>query len=170
VNITDLARKYEILVALRERHDRGEGIASRSELHALAREFPGALREIDRTPMEVLRQRLQQTQDVVHARCSEPPWMGAMVSWHTHMAAALFVKKQLRGEKKPTNTSSLALCTSVRTRYGVTLSVQDIASIAAPPDGRVAALVWKWESSRFHTDEPTLRSLIFPGAHGETSR
>ena len=42
-----LSRKYDTLAKLRRARSRGGAVADRATLRALAREFPGALRELD---------------------------------------------------------------------------------------------------------------------------
>ena len=61
-SLVDVARKYRVMVHLRERHAREGFVAHRSELRALAEEFPSALREIDALPMHALVERARRTE------------------------------------------------------------------------------------------------------------
>jgi hypothetical protein len=55
--LQSLARKYDTLAELRKRRDEGGGVAPRGELLVLAREFPGALRELDTLPRAEIERR-----------------------------------------------------------------------------------------------------------------
>ena len=83
----DLERKFTWLLRLRDEASRGLK-PTKAELQALAAAFPGALREIDDTPLDDLAARLEQlkTSDAL------PVWANAVWLYHgvlrTHLAAA----------------------------------------------------------------------------------
>ncbi len=78
-----LARKYALML-----HLRTEALTDshmRLQMRALAREFPGALRELDSLPLEVIQHRLDEV-----SSCELPrPWMIATVHYHQALAVLL---------------------------------------------------------------------------------
>lgn len=69
-------------------------MASRGELLALARQFPGALRELDTLPHAEIEQRREALRAAL--RGDPPaPWMTWMIAYHATMRAALFIKARL---------------------------------------------------------------------------
>jgi hypothetical protein len=89
-----LVDKYERLLRLRTVPT---AVPPRDELRSLARQFPGALRELDRLPLERIEARLRAVQRVL-AEAGEPEaWMQIQVSYHGYMRAALRVKRWARG-------------------------------------------------------------------------
>jgi hypothetical protein len=63
-DLASLRTKYERVLALRELHARAKSDASfaepdpRTEMTALARSWPGSLRELDELPIDVIRARI----------------------------------------------------------------------------------------------------------------
>jgi hypothetical protein len=64
------------------------GNESRDELRALAAEFPGALRELDRTPTEELERRLRACEGD-----GDGVWVAWMARYHVLVRAALAAKR-----------------------------------------------------------------------------
>lgn len=95
----DLVRKYETILAFRDAHAAGGGVASKAALRAFAAEFPGALRELDRLPRAVIEDRLRALDAVVRGDCEAAPWMDWMCAWHEHLRAALVEKRVSRGAR-----------------------------------------------------------------------
>lgn len=81
LELAHLSHKYERLIALRYRLARDGAPAPAAELKALAAEFPGSLRELDRSPMEVLEDRRD---DLERARAGGPhaPWIAVVARYH----------------------------------------------------------------------------------------
>ena len=71
-------------------------IASRAELGALARAFPGALRELDRVPLTVLEARHAALDRVITADTDPEPWMTLQCAYHGFMRAALRIRRLSR--------------------------------------------------------------------------
>lgn len=71
---------------------RRAGSAPRSELRALAAEFPGALRELDNLPLDVIDARA----DALESGRTEP-WMAPLARCHGLLRAALWLKRH-RGD------------------------------------------------------------------------
>ena len=70
---------------LRLRTEALEDAQMRSEMRDLARDFPGALRELDELPFEVIARRLEQ----VTACARTEPWMIATLQYHRALAEIL---------------------------------------------------------------------------------
>ena len=92
--LLDLAHKYETLLAWRRAHAASGAHAERAELRALARAFPGALRELDSVPLEVIAARAAQLIAAAHGG-DRAPWMHWMVAYHAIMRDALWLKPRL---------------------------------------------------------------------------
>jgi hypothetical protein len=85
VVVSRLTDKYAEILALRDAHARGEDPPDlRERLRALASRYPGALRELDRLPREVIVQRL-----AALAENELAPWMVAMDRYHRWLRVAL---------------------------------------------------------------------------------
>lgn len=80
-----LGDKYTEILALRDAHARGEDPPDvRMRMRALAARFPGALRELDRMPREVIVERL-----AALARGERAPWMDAIDRYHRWLRVGL---------------------------------------------------------------------------------
>ncbi|HMJ57124.1 MAG TPA: hypothetical protein VK540_33875 [Polyangiaceae bacterium] len=152
MELRDLARKYDALDDLRERREKGGGVAERGELMALAREFPGALRELDtlsRAEIERRRASLRAT------LLGDPPapWMTWMIAYHATMRAALFIKGRLarsrdrQGDRAPglALPDELARQIAEDAARHSSLSIDDafVHAVARPPARRVNAAVFE---------------------------
>lgn len=101
----DLSRKLSWLVRLRE--DAESGVKPlRSELQQLAQEFPGALREVDETPLDDLRARLAALEEGTGAD-DLPPW--AQASWLYHHALRTLLTAAQDGKRPLGGLVELAL-------------------------------------------------------------
>ncbi|MEZ4301038.1 MAG: hypothetical protein R3B70_39245 [Polyangiaceae bacterium] len=70
-----LAHKYETLVELRRARARGEPLPEKAVFQSLAREWPGALYELDRLPLEDIESRLRSLRATLEEAAPEQPWM-----------------------------------------------------------------------------------------------
>jgi len=138
-----LARKYRTLAQVR-RSKRSTGQRTpRESMRALAREFPGSLRELDALTLEEIDRRAA----ALEAGPAEP-WMEWMAAYHQTLSAALRIKAT-RGE-------AMRLAESL----GVTPGFA--AACARPPGGRILALVVSDLAARFGVPEARIRAAIFP--------
>ena len=153
-----LARKYATMLALREAHDRGEGVASNATLRALAGEFPGALHEIDRLPMELLRQRADATERACHDPAAVAPWMDRVIAWHALLGAALRAK---RAHLRHADDGG-SLAAALTAESGVTVDAAFARSLAAPVGGRIVPLVVAAVAAHFAEEVDALRATLFP--------
>ncbi|HEX9296806.1 MAG TPA: hypothetical protein VF881_13270 [Polyangiaceae bacterium] len=156
-----LARKYEVLARIRRDRDEGRGLAARSELRALAREFPGALRELDTLRRDEIDRRAGALVQAAGAAPVEP-WMEWMIAYHGVMRAALDVKAQLArsGEWSPAVVHSVAAVASRRSGF----SVDDdfVRAVASPPDGRLNVVVFQRLGPMFGVAPDTIWETLFP--------
>ncbi len=91
---SSLARKYAHILRLRTvQIDEKQ---AQAEMRDLAREFPGALRELDELPLEVIERRLAR----VTATIDPEPWMIAAVRYHQALKELLAKKATARTEPK----------------------------------------------------------------------
>jgi hypothetical protein len=90
-----LREKYVEMRALREAHDAGDPEDPRPRMRALARRFPGALREIDELPLDVIDARLAALDAALGGRGPVPAWARTLVAYHGWMRVALRLKREL---------------------------------------------------------------------------
>lgn len=88
-----LRDKYRRMLEMRRMHDTGVEQDPRAEMRALAQQFPGALREIDELPLDVIAQRVEQLSAVVDGNAPPLSWMAWMVEYHGHWRAALRIRR-----------------------------------------------------------------------------
>ena len=147
-----LARKYAALAALRARRDAGGAAATRAELRALAREFPGCLRELDTLGAEEIARRAAACAEAAarsaaeHEPEPEPepePWMAWIAAYHALMARALAVRAS----------------TDEKARAAADAFEQ---AALAPPDGRVNVVVLREIGQRFGVPAATVAEALFP--------
>lgn len=143
-DLRDLRGKYERMLHLRRAHERARVDPSfvepnpRTEMRALAAEFPGALRELDTLPLAEIEERILAITTAVdrHATGGDPDlahvprWMHAIVLFH----------RLARGE--------LALRRDGRTEQG-------------EPRGRLMDAVYAQLARALDVAEPEVRSLVF---------
>lgn len=157
-----LARKYRALIALREAHARGDGVAARPVLRALAEEFPSALREIDRSPMSLLVERLARVEAATNDPARVEPWMEWFAAYHSLMAATLATRRALGRAPTLDPARALALAARATERAGLTLDDAYVRAVAAPPGGRLATLVFDRLGAHFAVAPEALRAGLFP--------
>ena len=161
-----LARKYDALADLRERREKGGGVAARGELLALAREFPGALRELDTLPRaEIERRRVS----LRTALLGDPPapWMTWMIAYHATMRAALFLKARLaRGSRTvaaPTSDETCrALAEEAARRFTLPIDEPFVRAVERPPARRVNAAVFERLGRELGIPADELWQALFP--------
>lgn len=162
--LRDVARKYRVMVDLRERHSRDGAVAHRDELRALAEEFPSALREIDALPMHALRERALRAEEAARDPALAEPWMHWIAAWHALMAATLAMRRRLGPDRSVPNDLAHALAASASSRAGITLDVEYVRRVARPPGGRLSAVAFERLSRHFSVRSEVLREEMFPGA------
>lgn len=181
-----LAEKYRLLAELRARREAlaasgarafgaREAKERRSAFRRLAREFPGALRELDTTPAEILRSRLEavgETQRALEsgARRDLPLWMEYALAYHVQLREALAIKRWLArrlprgGELDPELLAAFRawygkLAFRVRTAGDLDLNI--LREHLNPPGGRLQAVVFEELERRFGRPREEIERLIF---------
>jgi hypothetical protein len=159
--LAQLARKYRALAELRGARARGEPIPGREVFRALAAEFPGALNELDNLPLAEIERRLSALTRAL-AGGPEERWMAWMHRYHALMRAALYVKPRVarRAELAAHEASSLAERTAERA--GVPVDAAFVASVRAPPGGRLSRLVLERLAAEFAASPAVIREALFP--------
>lgn len=144
-----LRDKYERMLQLRLLHDRARTEPDfvepdpRRALAELARVFPGALRELDELPIEVIRARV----DALAAAEADPSlvtsWMTVIARFHALARGALAVKRWLAGRAlSPDLAAKLEAAITTMPAHEAIEWRDDLAAIAKPPRGRVMDLVY----------------------------
>jgi hypothetical protein len=156
-----LLHKYRRLHELRRRKQSERVNASRVELRSLAEQFPGALRELDVLPMQLIEQRLAELECA--AQQGRPAaWMSWMHDYHALMRLALDVKRRLSKRRTLDDLQARALAESVSLRAGQTCDAAFVRAVARPPDGRLNRLIFEQLASRFETDTELIIATLFP--------
>ena len=135
--LAGLARKYRTMAEIRRDKLRTGRRTPREAMRSLAREFPGALRELDVLPLREVDRRAAALE--VAARDSGPtePWMRWMARQHALLRAALRIKAHGRGA-----AIDAGLAARLAAEEGV--DVRFALRCARPPGGRLNALVLEW--------------------------
>ena len=162
--LSRLADKYRRLLRLRS-----ETVAEppRAELRSLAREFPGALRELDCLPLPILEARLDALEQVLTRGAEPEGWMRLQVSYHGFMRAILRIKRWSRDWPDEPEAALRALTARyVPATDEPTLEFFDTMSLGAirkPPQGRLNPFVLA-AVARLHgtTPEVVSNAIVFP--------
>jgi hypothetical protein len=156
-----LARKYRWLSELRRAELQLAAIDNASALRALAREFPGALRELDILSLAEIDRRSEALEHAARSGAIES-WMEWMHAYHATMRAALSVKQRLRGQRRVSAPIAGELAAQLERETGVrwdTLLVQEVAN---PPAGRLNTIVFRRLSMMFHIEPNVIGQALFP--------
>lgn len=98
--LRELAEKYRTLLAWRAQKQRDGSEPDRAELRALARQFPGALRELEVLSIETLEQRERELDACARGEREAALWMLAIESFHRWMRVALRAKARSSSETR----------------------------------------------------------------------
>jgi hypothetical protein len=180
VNASDLralARKYKALAALRARRDGGGNPAPDRalavELRALAREFPGCLRELDTLGAAELQRRAASTAAAAQSvdangdsdAAAHEPWMPWISSYHGLMRAALEIRRRTKASPAHASATTPALATLAAdaTRIaGVAVDVTFVQAVSAPPQGRIGIVVLRLLATLYQQPPQTIAAALFP--------
>jgi hypothetical protein len=141
-----LLGKYQEMLRLRRGDLDGSIPDPRPAMAALARSFPGALREIDRCPLEELERRVAHLKALLEQPDppAPEPWAPLVLRYHQLLRGALVVKRWLGG-RRPSEGSVLTLTPEELLGLphgGDALAwIEELAALASPPRGRIAGLV-----------------------------
>ncbi len=125
---------------MRELRRSHAGNEARAQLRALAREFPGALRELDRITTEELDRRVA-TLEAGQVGEPLPLWCAWMDAYHTWMGRALALRRR---EHVPG------------------ASAEFMARVAQPAHGRLMTVVFDELSRQFNEPRERIWNELFP--------
>jgi hypothetical protein len=162
-----VSRKYEALAALRRDYQREGKTGERSSLRALAREFPGVLRELDRLPLDQIEERAKLLAGAAEGLVSPEPWMAWMVAYHAAMRAALFVRASTApaqlGAKKPFDASAArTIAVKASESSGILVDNAFVCAVVRPPGGRLNRAVFDRLGHEFGVPPDELWEALFP--------
>lgn len=158
------------MLVLRLAHARARSAPSfvepdpRAEMADLADDFPGALREIDELPLEVIVARIERLSTADAEPSNAEPWMIAQVAFHRLARGALVAKRWLGRRKDVTPEDEEAFARalpSLRHRSDAELFSGDLARIGRPPRGRLMDLVHARLAAVLAVTETEARALVF---------
>jgi len=173
-----LLHKFERMLRLRELHARAHAEPGfqepdpRAEMASLAREFPGALRELDELPIDVIRSRIDELGLAVGGSGALAPWMRAAAAFHRLARGALAAKRWVhRRPLDPSARDAFVAATATMT-YGEDARVwaDDLAAVARPPRGRVIDLVMLRVAAELGIAEDEARRLLHPSSRARGGR
>lgn len=158
------------MLHLRELHARAHADPTfvepdpRAAMAELARRFPGALREIDELPIDVIRARIDALAAAEADRTRLQPWMPAHASFHRLARGALAVKRWLGGRAlTPALEQAFEAALPALDDAGdARLWADDLHAIAAPPRGRVMDLVYGRLARELGVDVTAARAAVLP--------
>lgn len=129
----------------------------------LARAFPGALREIDELPLDVIRSRIDELAAAEADPARAASWMRAHARFHALARGALAVKRWLAG-RAPTAALSaeLAILAPSWPEREALEWTAELAAIAKPPRGRVMDLVYARLAHELAIDVSAAREAVMP--------
>jgi hypothetical protein len=157
-----LARKYETIAVLRRDRAAGGAVAPRPVLRALAREFPGALKELDRLTMEQVEYRYHALSAAGLGGPVEA-WMRWMVAYHATMRAALFLKARIVASAPPLSDELVQEAAAEGSRRcGMPIDEAFVRAVASPPAGRLNRAVFERLGEAFAERPEVMREALFP--------
>ena len=158
VSASDLRRKYDLLVELRE----GRQPGARDSLRALATEFPGALRELDALPLEALCARRAALDDAPPA-----PWIAWIAAYHGLMRVTLALKRIMPARRALDDAGVTALADAASAQWGARLDEAFVRAVQRPPRGRLGPLVFEVLAARFGEAPEVIWQALFPTARAD---
>ena len=136
-------------------------MAERGTLRALAKEFPGALRELDTLALAEIARRRRALSRAARGGAIES-WMAWMVAYHATMRAALVIKVKL-GKSRPISDATMrAVITDAARRTGVHADRSLVRSVARPPQGRLNVVVFERLGQKFALPADEIWQALFP--------
>jgi hypothetical protein len=162
-----LADKYDRLVELRRRRERGEPIPQREVFAELSRRFPGCLQELERLPLDELEERARACHEAA-AGGEAPPWMQWLTSYHALLRCAFAVRAALGPTRSSVRAAALAACDlgaladELGAREHLVLDRALLVRLALPESGRTVDAVLEELATRFATDRSTIELALLP--------
>jgi hypothetical protein len=184
-----LAEKYRELVRLRVRREELEGMGRRGfddhekaerleDFRRVAREFPGALRELDATPAPVLRRKLRAVEDELASFATDPArdapgryWVAIVLDYHRLLRDALADKLWLArrlgraGVLGDTDLEEFLAWRALREDAWPwrthTPGRGYVDALRRPPKGRIHVLIWRELAAHHDLDPDSIAVAVF---------
>jgi hypothetical protein len=161
--VLGLIDKYRAIRELRDNVEAHAPNQARALMVALASRFPGALRELDELPHELIAARLSELEATLASRSIPQRWMLLQASYHGYMRAALRLRRQLRGP------SALADAQQILASYRHEadepplehLDEAALRTIARPPGGRLNPWVFAQVAGLHGTTAEEVHRALF---------
>ena len=147
----------------RQRHG---SIAARSELRALAREFPGSLRELDTLPLHEIDRRAAVLIDAARGIAAVEAWMIWMNAYHASMRAALFVKARVARAPALSDDVARAVAETASAHLGQAIDTAFVRTVASPPRGKLNAVVFERLGLEFGVAPELVGQTLFVSRRG----
>lgn len=164
MTLEQLREKYLRMRGLRGERFRPE--RDRRALRALAREFPGALAELDRLPPEVLEGRIATLDALIDHGGEPPPWARGWLLAHPALRGALIVKAWLAGRRVVDETMRDELTRTlgeVRNAEDAMVWLDRLGELADPPNGKLVDVVFRDVAAALSLpDAESVRQLLMP--------
>jgi hypothetical protein len=188
-----LEEKYTILSDLRARREAAEGSGAvgfaeeesrerRRVFAAIAREFPGALREMERATHEQLEARRREVREEIEEirpgpspPCPRRRWVAVVLDYHALLREALAIRQWLVRNVPPGGAIDEVLLqvfsrwhrgSAVRHTEASAFDAAALARYRRPPGGRLHAVVWERLERRYGLDRGRLEEIVFPSGPG----
>ncbi len=133
-------------------------------MKALAREFPGALRELDELPLDVVRARIAELDEAQRDPMRIATWMRASSSFHRLARGALAAKRWLAGradEDRDARRAAFVSASAMLDDEGSAAAWGDaLDMVDRPPRGRVMDLVHARVAEELGLAVDEVRSLL----------
>lgn len=152
-----LGRKYRVLSELRRGVLHGEVRV----LSSLAREFPGALRELECLPLDAIDRRGEAVRRAEQGFTPEP-WIEWMLAYHRLMRLALAAKRRLRDARAPELEQATSIALELRGEYAETCEPVFVARVARPPGGRLNRLIFEELALALGRPSFEIEAVLFP--------
>lgn len=151
-NPEELLEKYLEMRELRRLDAKKGALADpKPRMRALAKKFPGALREIDELSLEIIQKRI----DALENPEAEPKkWMIAMMRFHQAMREVLAIKRVIGRRKVTPALRRAALRAAPSSQW-------DLERVARPPAGRLTDVVFEHVAAQMGITPGAARRLVF---------
>jgi hypothetical protein len=158
-----LARKYRTLSELRRATFQLTSFDERRLARQLAREFPGALRELDIMPLAEIERRADALAAAARGGPAEA-WMEWMVAYHRTMRAALAIQRLLLGRRTVREERAIVIAFDVSHESGVRCDVEFVRELASPSRGRIHSVVFRRLSIELGATPSAIQGALFADA------
>jgi hypothetical protein len=186
-DLEDLADKYATLARLRARREQLEaeghaGFADHErdarlgDFRRVARAFPGALRELDKSSARLLAAKAAAVAAEVESLRQDPTraaptWIVIVLDYHATWRELLAIKLFLARRRRvpaPLSSDDIEACRlwydtlpAADRRVGWPLDAESLDRLRRPPGGRVTPFVWRHLSERHGLSEAALVEVVF---------